>query len=308
MTDFLKAELHCHNIFSNHQNSSVRLPYDCGVVIEDQLHRAFERGIDVLFVTNHNTLDGYKQLLEYKNSHAKFDWISIYPAEEVTIDTQGHILAYGLHQRIRPGMALEETLEEIRSQNAISCAAHPFAITNGIREKALLCDMIESFNSNNVDRFSNVIAERFAREHEMRVIAGSDSHVLSTIGKCVNIIESENNLGSILDAMRKGKLEIQSKDYATNEQIFDHAYYIISSSRELLLQYALRHHPQAYTAAKWALNSFTSDPNSRMWRSLAKFVLYLAKRASEKVNVKGYDPQIFVERPWKKLIAISLTP
>ncbi len=308
MAIFLNAELHCHNLFSNHQNSSVRLPFDSGITIEDQLQTALQKGIEVLFVTNHNTLDGYRQIIEYKNSHCKFDGLKIYPAEEVTIDTQGHVLAYGLHKRIRPGMTLEETLDEIRKQDAISCAAHPFAVTNGIREKAAMCDMMESFNSNNVDRFSNVIAERFAKERSMQCIAGSDSHVLSTIAKCVNVIESENNLDSIMQGMRKGKMEAKSRDYATKEQVFEHAFYIISSSKDLLLNYALDHHPRAYPAAKWALSSFTSNPNSRTWRSLASLVLFLTRRASEKVNIKGYDPQIFAERPWKKLIALSLIP
>src|SRR5574338_339349 len=144
MTDILSAELHCHNLFSNFQNSSVRLPYDCGIRLEDQLDAALQKGIKVLFVTNHNTLDGYGQILEYKNNHARFDSIKVYPAEEITLDNQGHVLAYGLHRRIRPGMTLEETLDEIKCQAAVSCAAHPFAVTNGIREKARLCDMMES--------------------------------------------------------------------------------------------------------------------------------------------------------------------
>jgi predicted metal-dependent phosphoesterase TrpH len=308
MTDFLKAELHCHNLYSNHQNSSVRLPFDCGIRIEDQLNAALLKGIEVLFVTNHNTLDGYRQILEYKNDHSKFDSIKIYPAEEITIDNQGHVLAYGLHKVIRPGMTLEDTLDEIRKQGAISCAAHPFAVTNGIREKAGMCDMMESFNSNNVDRFSNIIAERFAKEHNMRSIAGSDSHVVSTMAKCVNVMEAENNLDSIMQTMQNGKLEAKTRDYASNDQVFEHAFYIISSSKDLLLEYALKHHPRAYSVASWALNSFTSNPNSRTWRTLAAFILFLTKLASEKVNIKGYDPRIFSDRPWKKLIVLSLRP
>ena len=304
----LRAELHCHNVFSNYQNSSVRLPFDCGITIEDQLQAALFKGIDVLFVTNHNTLDGYQQILEYKNSHRKFDKIRIFPAEEITIDTQGHVLAYGLHKKIRPGMTLEETLDEVRRQAGVSCAAHPFAVTNGIREKAAMCDMVESFNSNNVDRFSNLIAERFAKEHSMATIAGSDSHVVSTIAKCVNLVDSENNLDDIIEVMNKGRVRVESREYASKEQVFEHAYYIISSSRELLLEYAMLHHPRVLKAAKWALNSFTSNPSSRTWRAMATLVLYLVKRASEKVNVRGYDPQIFSKRPWKKLIAISLIP
>jgi hypothetical protein len=142
----------------------------------------------------------------------------------------------------------------------------------------------------------------------MRSIAGSDSHVLSTMGKCVNMVETENNLDSIVQAMRSGRLEAKTRDYASNDQVFEHAFYIISSSKSLLLDYALKHHPRVYSIASWALDSFTSNPNSRTWRSLASFILFLTKRASEKVNIKGYDPQIFSDRPWRKLIALSLRP
>jgi hypothetical protein len=63
-------------------NDSPRIPFDCGVTIEDQLYLAHEKKIDVLFVTNHNTLNGYKQMLEYRDNHEKLKNIKIYPAEK----------------------------------------------------------------------------------------------------------------------------------------------------------------------------------------------------------------------------------
>ena len=86
---------------------------------------ALKRKIDVLFVTNHNTLDGYRQVLDYQKDHYKLRNIKIYPAEEITIDNQGHVLAYGITEQIKSGMTLEETLDEIKCQNAISCASSP---------------------------------------------------------------------------------------------------------------------------------------------------------------------------------------
>lgn len=307
-TSILNAELHCHNIFSNHRNGSSRLPFDCGVHIEDQLHAALEKEIDVLFVTNHNTLDGYRQICEYQDNHKKFKRIKIYPAEEVTIDTNGHVLAYGIYKTIKPWMSLEETLDEIGRQDGVSCAAHPFAVTNGIREKASACDMMESFNSNNVDRFSNIVANKFAKNNGIPEVAGSDSHVLTTIGKCINTIESENNLDSILEIMRHGKMRIASNDYASRNEVYEHAYYIIKSSHGLLLENILECHPHFYRIAKWILNSCTKDPDSELWRSVAAISLYLTKRVSEKVNIKGHDPWIFTERSWKKLITMALLP
>ena len=285
------------------------MPFDCGVTIEDQLQAALLKKIDVLFVTNHNTLDGYRQICNYQENHVKFKSIKIYPAEEITIDNKGHVLAYGIHNTIRSGMSLEETLDEIRRQGAVSCAAHPFAVTNGIREKAASCDIIESFNSNNVDRFSNIVACKFAKDNNIPAIGGSDSHVVATIGRCVNIVEAENNLDSIIQAMMKHKISNSQLDYASNNEIFDHAYYIIRSSRDLLLADALEnHHPSVYRMAKWAIDSYINNHDTPLWRSVGSLALHLAKRTSEKVNVKGHDSKVFEERPWKRLISMSLLP
>lgn len=301
-------ELHCHNVFSNNMNSSPRIPFDCGVNIEDQLMLAYEKKIDVIFITNHNTINGYRQILEYKENHEKFKNINIYPAEEITINTKGHVLAYGIHDTIKPGMDIDETLDEIRKQNAVSCAAHPFAVSNGVRENAIKCDMIESFNSNNIDHYSNIVAEKFCSENNMISIAGSDSHVLSTFGRCINTIESENNLDSILQGMFKRKLKILKAELAFKDELFEHAHYILSASKEQLLNYVLIHHPSKYSLVKWALESFTSKPNSKLWKILGSLGLYLSKRVSNKVNMKGHNPYVFEDRSWKTLISMSLFP
>jgi predicted metal-dependent phosphoesterase TrpH len=305
----LNAELHCHNIYSNYRNKSSRIPFDCGVTVEEQLDSAHKKKIDILFVTNHNTLDGYRQTLEYQQNHNKYHSIKIYPAEEVTIDNKGHVLAYGITEGIKPGLSLGETLDEIKRQNGISCAAHPFAVSNGIREKARLCNLMESFNSNNIDIFSNIISNKFSEENEMYTIAGSDSHVPSTIGRCINTIESENNIDSILANMIKGRFKIAKANYATKNELYEQAHYILSSSNESLINYILEnYHPAVHYAAKWALNSFSSDPHNRFWRALASFTFYLTKRASKKVNIKGYNPKVFEQRSWSRLISLGLIP
>ena len=301
-------ELHCHNVFSNNMNNSPRISFDCGVSVEDQLLLAYEKKIDVIFITNHNTLNGYKQMLEYKENHEKFKNIKVYPEEEITINTKGHVLAYGIHDTIKPGMDIDETLDTIRKQNAVSCAAHPFAVSNGIRENAIKCDMIESFNSNNIDYYSNITAEKFSYDNKMISIAGSDSHVLSTFGRCINTIEAENNLDSILQEMLKRKSKITKAELAFKDELFEHAHYILSASKDQLLNYVLVHHPSKYSLVKWALDSFSSKPNSKLWKILGSLGLYLSKRVSNKVNMKGYNPYVFEDRSWKTLISMSLYP
>jgi hypothetical protein len=53
-----------------------------------------------------------------------------------------------------------------------------------------MCDMMDSFNSDNIDRFSNIVAAKFAKDNDMPAVAGSDSHMLSTLGEWVKILSS----------------------------------------------------------------------------------------------------------------------
>jgi predicted metal-dependent phosphoesterase TrpH len=284
------------------------MPFDCGVTIEQQINEAYRRGIDVLFVTNHNTLDGYRQMLEYKTNHEKFADLQIYPAEEVTTDTNGHVIAYGIHSEIRPHMSVEEIIDETKKQDGVSSAPHPFAVTNGIREKASLCDMIEVFNSNNIDRFSNFASKIFAVKNNMIQVAGSDAHLTSTIGRCLNLIEAENTLDDILVAMRCNNIKIKETQLISRKEVLSHVRYILLNSAPYLLDYARQCHPRLQGIAEIALRSFESNPNSVVWGAISWLALFLTRRVSEKVNAKGYSPDIFVNRRIGKIIQLALLP
>ena len=182
----VRTELHCHNSYSNFHLGSDDPPYDCDISIRDQLERSYTLGLDAIFVTNHNTLDGYSQILEYKNDHEKFKDIRVFPAEEVTTDSGAHVIAYGIRKTIPAGLGIDEIVDCVRQQGGVSSAPHPFSLLDALREDAGKCDMVEVFNSNNVDVISNARATQFALDRGMTRVAGSDSHILSTLGRCVN--------------------------------------------------------------------------------------------------------------------------
>ena len=96
----LRTEFHCHNIYSNDHLGDLEPPFDCDVTISAQLEQSLKADLDVLFVTNHNTLDGYTQMLEYKENHEKFSKLKIYPAVEITTDKESHVLVYGISEEI----------------------------------------------------------------------------------------------------------------------------------------------------------------------------------------------------------------
>ncbi|OLC92549.1 MAG: metal-dependent phosphoesterase [Thaumarchaeota archaeon 13_1_40CM_3_38_6] len=305
--DFLTTELHCHNEFSNFQLGLKETPYDCGISIQEQLAQAYKVGLDAFFITNHNTLDGYKSLLEYKENHEKYKEIQVYPGEEITTDNGIHVLAFGLTETIRAGKNMDEILDIIKKQGALSCAPHPFGLNNGLREKAVLCDLIEIFNSNNVDRYSNIRASHFARTNNMIEVAGSDSHVLSTLGRCTNIIDSENNLDDILNALRKGQITIENTGYITSREMIEHAKYKIENSKDDIMRYFKENHPHLTGLCRFLISAFESNPNSVVWTTVYKVAVHLTTKLSNKINFKNQDYEILYERNLRAILPMILT-
>jgi len=302
----INAELHCHNSFSNFHVGEEEPPYDCNISIRDQLVRCYNLGLDAIFVTNHNTLDGYHQLLEYKNDHEKFQKIDVFPAEEITIDNGAHVLAYGIHDEIPAGISLEEVIDMVRSQGGVSSAPHPFSLLDALRDSAKKCDMVEVFNSNNVDILSNARATQFALDNKMIQVAGSDSHVLSTLGRCVNVIDSENNLDDILQAMKRGKINISQTGYALQSETLSHLKYKINNSKEYLLDYISEHYPNAKWLLRLLLRLYDSNQNSHMWSLFYKIARYLMRRISQKINFQNQDPSFMKDRNLVTMFKMAL--
>ncbi|AJW71170.1 PHP-associated domain-containing protein [Nitrosopumilus adriaticus] len=302
----IATELHCHNSFSNFHVGEGEPSYDCNISIRDQLERSFNLGLDAIFVTNHNTLDGYRQLLEYKNDHEKFKKINVYPAEEITIDNGAHVLAYGIHDEIPTGISLEEVIDKVRDQGGVSSAPHPFGLINALRDNAKKCDMVEVFNSNNVDILSNARATQFALDNNMTQVAGSDSHVLSTLGRCVNVINSENNLDDILQAMKSGDIRVSQTGYVSQSETLDHLKYKINNSKEYIVDYISEHYPNAKWLFTLLLRLYDSNQNSSMWPLFYKIALYSMRRISQKINLQNQDPSFMKDRNLATIFKMTL--
>ncbi len=292
----IKAELHCHNSFSNFRLGDDEPPYDCNVTIRDQLERAYELDLDSLFVTNHNTLDGFSQMLQYKNDHNKFKNIQVYPAEEVSTDTGAHVLAYGIHEAIPSGLTVGEIIDEVKKQSGVSSAPHPFSLVDALREQAKACDMIEVFNSNNVDVISNAKANEFAVKNNMTKVSGSDSHINSTFGRCLNVIDSENILDDILFAMKHNKIQILNTGYALPKETLEHLKYKINNSKEYISEYIKDKHPNSAWLFSLLLKLYNHDQDSYLWTVCYKICLFFLKRVSQKINYQNLDSTFMNKR------------
>lgn len=302
----INAELHCHNSFSNFHVGEEEPPYDCNISIRDQLERSYNLGLNAIFITNHNTLDGYHQLLEYKNDHEKFKNIDVFPAEEITIDNGAHVLAYGIHDEIPAGISLDDVIDKVRDQGGVSSAPHPFSLLDALRDNAKKCDMVEVFNSNNIDILSNARATQFALDNDMIQVAGSDSHVISTLGRCVNVIDSENNLDDILRAMKKGKISISQTGYALQSETLDHLKYKINNSKDYLIDYISEHYPNTKWLLTLLLRIYDSNQNSHMWSLFYNIAIYLMRRISQKINFQNHDPSFMKDRNLTTMFKMAL--
>lgn len=292
----LKTELHCHNIFSNGHVGVLEPIPDSNVTIIKQLEQAHLVGLDALFVTNHNTIDGYRQILEYKKNHKKFDSLKVYPGEEVTTDNESHVLVYGIDHSIKPGLSLHEILDEAKKQDAITIAPHPFSLLVALREDSIYCDLFEVFNSSNVDVYSNLKAKKFAKEKSLHVVAGSDSHVQSTIGRSTNLIYSENNLDSVIAAMKHNKITIENTGYVQPKEALEHIRYKIQNSAFFIEKYTSQFYPRALLPIKLLYKLYMINPEGIFWNMFYRMSIAALKRISRKINFEGYDYRLFRER------------
>ena len=292
----LKTELHCHNIFSNGHVGALEPIHDCNVTIPMQLEQAHLAGLDVLFVTNHNTIDGYRQIVEYKKNHQKFDTLNVYPAEEVTTDNESHLLVYGIDHSIKSGLSLHEILDEAKKQDAVTIAPHPFSLMDALREDSTYCDLFEVFNSCNVDVYSNLMAKKFAKEKSLHVVAGSDSHVQSTVGRSTNLIYSENKLDSVIAAMKHSKITIENTGYVQPKEALEHIRYKIQNSAFFIDKYTAQFYPRALGPIKLLYKLYMINPEGIFWNVFYRMSIIALKRISKKINFGGYDHRLFRER------------
>ena len=302
----LRTELHSHNVFSNGNVGALEPIHDCNVTISKQLEQAYMAGLDVLFVTNHNTIDGYKQMLEYKKNHQKFNALNVYPAEEVTTNNESHVLVYGLDHTIKSGLSLHEILDEAKKQNAVTVAPHPFSLLDALREDSIHCDLFEVFNSSNVDVYSNLKAKKFANEKGLHVVAGSDSHVQSTIGRSTNLIDSENKLDDVINAMNHHKITIERTAYVQPKEALEHIRYKIENSAFFIDKYTSQFYPHALWPIKLLYKLYMVDPEGIFWNIFYRMSISALKRISKKINFEGYDHRLFRERNLVNILKMAI--
>ena len=155
---------------------------DSDVRPEKMAERCEAAGLDLIAVTDHNTIDGALAVRDVAN-------IAVIVGEEVT-SAQGEIIGLFLDETIPRGLGAIETAQRIKDQGGLVCIPHPFDRfrRNVISREALnelvpYIDVVEAFNSRNNLAGDDRKAQAFAVEHGLLKSGVTDAHTAIELGR-----------------------------------------------------------------------------------------------------------------------------
>jgi hypothetical protein len=195
----LKADLHLHTKEDPQDN----VKYSSRELID----QAYQKGFEVLAITNHNQITYDNYLAEYARERG----ILLIPGVEATIGKK-HVLLlnmdYSLH-RIRTF----DDLKLLKGGTGLIIAPHPFfpsftSLNSKLEGHLDMFDAIE-YSHCYLEKINfNKKAEDLAKKFSLPLIGTSDAHFLWQIGTTYSLIEAENDLESVIAAIKEGKVEI----------------------------------------------------------------------------------------------------
>ncbi|MEM5812232.1 MAG: PHP domain-containing protein [Candidatus Aenigmatarchaeota archaeon] len=257
----MKFELHCHS----HYSRGKKIPVEGLDSPSEIVKFAKKSGIDGIALTDHYTNKGWKEAKEACRKNG----LVFVPAIEIS-SIGGHIIGLGLNDFVQSGLSVEETLEKIQEQGAVSVAAHPFDIRReGLKERSVKADVIEVFNSMNLDRFSNYLAKKLAEKMEKPFVSGSDAHTKEMLGASINYVDGFD-VESVLKEIRKGRARFFGR-YMDIEKLLPWVKKRMLMSYGEILKYADANYPEPKRwVSKRLLHSFVSSKREGFWYILGE--------------------------------------
>ena len=195
-----KIDLHCHSWFSGDGVSSP----------ESLIAAAKRKGLDGFALTDHNTCDGYRYLLDkglVREDGKPVDDFLIIPGVEVTT-AEGHLLCLGVILPYLKGVSASEVCEMVHQKGGITIPPHPYDLFRaGIRQSVLdtlKVDALEVFNAATTLKRYNRMAFEYATARGLPMTAGSDAHHEAAIGTAYTILHTNDfSVRGILDQVKK---------------------------------------------------------------------------------------------------------
>jgi predicted metal-dependent phosphoesterase TrpH len=178
---------------------------DSDATVADQLAALASAGIDVVCVTDHNTIAGAQRMRE-----AAGDGLRVIVGEEIST-RDGELLGLFLDRPVPAELSCEEAIALVHEQGGIVSVPHPFSRNRPrhLRRDALdrvwpQIDCLEIFNAREISAAENQRAAAYARERNIPGAAGSDAHRASDVGRAWIEIDDFTAPEDLLEALRTG--------------------------------------------------------------------------------------------------------
>ena len=197
----LKMDSHIHSEYSPDSNSK----------IDDILKIAKKRSIDVVAISDHNTVDGTGEVIKKTRNT---DILAI-PSIEIS-STKGHILGFGCEETIPRDLSPQDTIDRIHDLGGLAIIPHPYCFyRHGLLHKYdyndLKLDAIETKNARFIVGYCNNKAKKLSKKENIPALGASDAHYYKFVGDCYSLVEAEKDIDSIFKAIKKNKIEAHGK-------------------------------------------------------------------------------------------------
>lgn len=179
--------------------------------LKDIFKVAKSRNIDIIAISDHNTVDGSKEARRL----TKKDDLLVIPSIEIS-SIEGHILGFGCEEKIDRDLPAAETIDLIHDQSALAIIPHPYCFyRHGLLCKAdykdLKIDAIETKNARFIVGYCNNKARNLSKNENLPSLGASDAHYFKFVGDCYSKIDCEKDIDSVLKSIKKGKVEAFGK-------------------------------------------------------------------------------------------------
>ncbi len=197
----LKMDTHIHSEYSPDSKSKLK----------DIFTVAKNRGLDIIAISDHNTVEGSKEAIRL----TKNDDLFVVPSIEIS-SLEGHILGFGCEENIKRDLPAGETIDLIHDQGGLAIIPHPYCFyRHGLLCKAdykdLKIDAIETKNARFIVGYCNNKAKKLSKKENLPGLGASDAHYYKFVGDCYSKIDCEKDIDSIFKAIKKSKVEALGK-------------------------------------------------------------------------------------------------
>lgn len=196
----LKIDLHTHA----GTDADHHLDYSPRQLID----RMAKLGYDILSITSHRKLTFSSELRRY----AAGKGILLIPGTEARIEKK-EVILINASKEIAEKIRTFADLERYKSENIFVMAPHPYypdfkSLYSKLLKNIRLFDGIEFSHFYLKWWTFNTKAAEIAERYRLPLIGTSDCHMFEQLNRTYTMVDSEKNVDSIFEALRKRKLKI----------------------------------------------------------------------------------------------------